>query len=60
MAKSKIESTVILTLSGKEAFWLKALMQNPWIENEQEPLAEQQLREGLFSALPDFDILSKL
>jgi len=49
---------VSLDLSPKDAYLLKAYVQNPMTTNENEETRE--FREKLFNALPSFDLLMDL
>ena len=45
-------------MSAREAFWLKAFVQNSQSPPLEEPPYESQMRETLFNALPSFGDLS--
>jgi DNA-binding response OmpR family regulator len=47
--------TITLTLTVKEANWLKATVQNPGHRfSQDEPVEDKEMREKFFHALPDF------
>ncbi len=55
-AKIEEEVKISLTLSRKEAYWLKALMQNPLtMHPDEEPLQDREMRTMFWNALPDLN-----
>jgi len=57
-SETQYDPKVTLTLDIEEAFYLKIILQNSMLSNEQEK--EQALRRSIFRALPDFQFLESL
>jgi hypothetical protein len=55
----KLNNQILLTISPKEAFFLKALLQNPHSDTD-EAEEEAQMRRHIFEALPSFNVLSEM